>query len=774
MNEKNKNLEGNHRHNQASADALINELRAAHSPKTNVGAPSSEETANRLAQFVADVDKKKNGPAASTVPATEGVLSTPRENLEEQLPERNWEGESHYGVEVTKPTYTPMTAKERLAWLTKVSSKERTKTGLKSKEAEEKHTEFRDLRSNIRNIRKSLNHIEKNKNVDANKEEIQKLRDELAHNLVAFRNISRPKEKKTEAGATPHEDLLTDLSPEEIADKQSWEAMAAATQKNEKSDTVTSVDDQLPPLDSAAIEAVKEWETFSESMKGTKKKDEQVKPPLSEATTQEEILGRLDVLTGKLNELGTKPMPEEPESGFKPEFLERSKVRAEWRKKKQTYEDAYGAYLADVEKRKSERSFIGKFFVKKEEQPQELLTLEKDYQDARRTYAEVLDGALSKRRVGNISLVQPKDPDQHWNYTPEKRIEMLRAGLANRFVIGAAQDRLRIEKEHTFKFREGSEFNEGGEKLQVFNDLVKALGRHRRLVTLGGYALVGGMGLATGGVGAAAFMLAQKYALAPVMGAVIGAGATGGGLLANLVSDHMIGTRADKRDLSIKTARKRFSFDDIEKLETDYYDNYKSHERAVRNKKYVVGAGAIAGGALAALAASGSLDDAVSLPEEEIFEEEDGERESEAETAPRLDKNVESFPNGDEFMNPSGVEEDSDISPNRETPDVSEYEELGSYTIQPGDNPWDIMEGQTDAPQLPTLSEIAPEDLQATIDLTRDYLNEHPLVAQDIGFKVDGDIGQIYPGDELDLDMFEAVTRDIAVENGFLAPEITE
>ncbi len=92
----------------------------------------------------------------------------------------------------------------------------------------------------------------------------------------------------------------------------------------------------------------------------------------------------------------------------------------------------------------------------------------------------------------------------------------------------------------------------------------------------------------------------------------------------------------------------------------------------------------------------------------------------------------------------------------------------GIYTVQEGDNQWDISEGQTSAMLPRIFSEVPQRNLQALVDRTRDYLNAHPEVARSIGFTVDGNVGKIYQGDTLNLDIWDSVARVIAAQNGYI------
>ncbi len=279
-------------------------------------------------------------------------------------------------------------------------------------------------------------------------------------------------------------------------------------------------------------------------------------------------------------------------------YEQRLEIRNAWRVKKEAFESAYDAFLTQEERRKS--TLGGKLsFWKKPQQPQALQDAEREYQEARAAYARSLDSALGQRITGiSLSLKGNERPQ-------EEKIPALRAALANRFVLGAAHDKLRIEKEY---------LPTDSRSLRVFEDLQKSLKKHRTFIRAGGYAMVTGIGLVSGGIAAAVIALAGKELQTKVSAAFIAGGATVGAAVGNSISENIIAYQGRRRDSAMQKAQRSFSVESLQALEDAYLEGYRGHEKAVRSKKLVVGAGALAGGVLGA-AIAGNLDELTDMPE---------------------------------------------------------------------------------------------------------------------------------------------------------------
>lgn len=299
-------------------------------------------------------------------------------------------------------------------------------------------------------------------------------------------------------------------------------------------------------------------------------------------------------------EVLNEPSREEPVPAEKKAYEERLLVRTKWKQTQKAYLDAYEQHLA--ESKRARNSLTGKLaFWKKETKSQTLLDTEAAYQEARKEYVVTLDAALTSR-IKNVSM--PEDAD---TALPEEQIEGLRAGLANRFVMRAAFDKLEREKEYL----------PDAKSLRIFESASEALKKHKRLIKASGYVLVAGVGLVSGGIGAAVLALGSRAVTAQVATVAVLGGATLGAHLSNSLSDTVIDYTEQRRDSSLQKAQRTFSVASMEKLEEAYENRYRSHEKALRDKNFYVGLGTVAGGTLGAIAV-GNLDSAVDVPTESL------------------------------------------------------------------------------------------------------------------------------------------------------------
>jgi hypothetical protein len=130
---------------------------------------------------------------------------------------------------------------------------------------------------------------------------------------------------------------------------------------------------------------------------------------------------------------------------------------------------------------------------------------------------------------------------------------------------------------------------------------------------------------------------------------------------------------------------------------------------------------------------------------------------------------------------PEGLRDMSPVSPESAVPNIQSSEsfttdrafdrKLGLYTIEKGDNFWDIAEGQTHAEQPSAFYSVPEEKLQTLIDLTRDKIEANPLLADAIGVRIDGNANLIFTGETMDLDALNRLANEVAVENGFLSKD---
>lgn len=416
-------------------------------------------------------------------------------------------------------------------------------------------------------------------------------------------------------------------------------------------------------------------------------------------------------------------------------YEERLALRNEWREKKQVYEEAYAAYLDEKEDRTALQK-IGAWW-RKDKLPESVRELEQEYQDSRRAYAVSLSASLFRREANRTLNEASLDAGN----APEERRLALRAALANRFVIHAALDKLQVEKEHVPDER----------SMRVFEDLKGAFKKHGKSIRIAGYVAVGGIALASGGIGAAIATLGSKAVQAKLAAGATLVGATGGAFIGNSLGDALIRSHERKRDAAGEKAQQRFSVAELDALEKEYADRYRGYRNAVRDKKALIAAGTLAGGALGALAA-GSLDEVSDLPDRELPQEPEPippeitpepEVEAEPETpsvepkdkpeapeAPEVseeppqeqepveEKPLENIPKGEDMMH---VPETTAEEP---LPDVSEPEEEGGIEVEP------IMFTFTEGNRIDTVSEALFETWKDNPALTEDALSQKEFLAQ--------------------------------------------
>ena len=256
-------------------------------------------------------------------------------------------------------------------------------------------------------------------------------------------------------------------------------------------------------------------------------------------------------------------------------FAERLEARNKWKEEKKNYENEYAVYLEQEKLKKEQQTWKGKLgdklaFWRKESQPDSLVLAQQKYQYARRKYAETLGDALTLRSEKN-SL---------WGSTGNR--EGLTAGLANRFVLRSAHDKLGLEKQ----------FVPGGVPSRTLEGIKEVLKKHKNKIKYTSYLVTIGTGLLTGGLNTALHTLVGKAVSAKVsmVGGIVGASAGA------FVGHNVATGRRWMRDRSMKNAQTSFSVERIEALESAYEKNYRAHENALKNQaRYAVG-GAILGG----------------------------------------------------------------------------------------------------------------------------------------------------------------------------------
>lgn len=514
------------------------------------------------------------------------------------------------------------------------TKKLRQETGLSHKDALVSVENFSEVRSKIREIRSRIK-----KSQETGQGDIQTLRDELAEHLRAFKKLKMV--EKNEPSAVP--DVQTPEKIPEVTKTQekiyeggdryrdSVEKYLDSSERSVRShlsfvpqEWMFFYGQKMTELGSKANEIKKTLADFYENESGgmygvdhfTDEEKRHIGTLVADFNTILENL--VELQTGdekdKLKEsLTVEPKPDgekKPEASLG-ESAEKSKpdtnvssepakeaskeadpsvkkesvvlkgrheylaIRNEWKATKGTFETEYKKYITG----KQNKSAIGKFtaLFKKEVKPESLVASELKYNEARKKYV-----ASFGERIANHYK------NEKVNDKIVEGMLSLKAGLANRFVLHAAHDRLAIEKE----------FIPEGRGARVFKDMAEIFKKHKTSIKRVGYITTAVTGLATGGI---------AVALGTIMGKVVGAklagvGAVAGAFAGNALYDAMLlNPREQRLDTAREKAQYTFRIDKLDALEKDYLENYRKYESAVRNKKYAVTGASVLGGVAAGM-----------------------------------------------------------------------------------------------------------------------------------------------------------------------------
>lgn len=321
-------------------------------------------------------------------------------------------------------------------------------------------------------------------------------------------------------------------------------------------------------------------------------------PAKEESKTDSDSTPILETVADQTTEsMGSAPVE-------KKAYQERAELKANYYAAQSAYGQAYEKYLAERdEKAKNEAPFKKLAFWRKEHLPEELRVAEETLHNATFKYVDELMGAMGKRfLVGYDGQAWNEDNPEWGNKTQERREKNrigLKAALANRFVIQAAHEKLKIERAHV---PEGA----AGRTLESMQKFFKKNGR---VIKWAGIATVVGAATISGGITAGVLAAGGRKISTQIAGGAAIAGAVVGGMLGQRV----VRGKGRERDTSADTARASFNANKINLLKEDYEGKIRGFEKAKRNQKYYTVGGAILGGvAGAAVAGQLDLDSAVS------------------------------------------------------------------------------------------------------------------------------------------------------------------
>ncbi len=282
-----------------------------------------------------------------------------------------------------------------------------------------------------------------------------------------------------------------------------------------------------------------------------------------------------------------------------------------WRDKQAAYNEAYENYILNQQENSLWAKTKRAFSSKREELPEDLQALDAEYKTARRNYAGLLDKALQERQKERFEKgLFNKDGEQvgqqlEGDALKEKLsqgVESLRAGMAQRFVINAAEERLNIEKKSLPTATN-----------RILGKIGGFLNKNKKLSAGLGLAATIGLGVATGGglvttlraINKGAYLAtgSQIPGLAMMTGNI---GALVGNVLGRTIGEKNLSqkrsTLAGKESLS----KKSYSLDSMNQMEADVLQAKRSVKTAENIKKAAIVGGSIAGAAVGA--AAGSVD----------------------------------------------------------------------------------------------------------------------------------------------------------------------
>lgn len=380
-------------------------------------------------------------------------------------------------------------------------------------------------------------------------------------------------------------------------------------------------------------------------------------------------------------------------------YQERAELKASYKATQKHYLAAYENYqMQQAERAKNEPRIAKLAFWRKENFPEELVEAKAAFDNASFKYADELMTSMGERfLVGYSGQAWSKENPEWGNKTQERREKNrvgLKAGLANRFVVQAAHEKLKIEQAH---LPEGA----AGRTLENMQSFFK---KHGRTIKVVGYVTVVGIGTLAGGVAGAAFAAGGKE----ISARLAAGGAVAGAVVGGLVGQRIVGQRERARDTTAATVRASFNLNRMNLLRDDYEGKIRGFEKAKKNQKYYTAGGAILGG-VAGGAIGGQLDldsaatVATDLPTEGLAE---GVAEvgvsTEVETGAPETTNLN--------VGQSEAEVDSKVEANSLQVNVTEYTPAAPM-VEPGEAP--MVSGVTEAESAvePVLEEqtLAPE-----------------------------------------------------------------
>ena len=358
------------------------------------------------------------------------------------------------------------------------------------------------------------------------------------------------------------------------------------------------------------------------------------------------------------------------------EYEKRLVIRADWKVKKQMYEEA----LVKFEATPKDKAVLA-----------ELKDAEETYRKARGIYSKSLEYAF-KERVVKRRGVEVTDVEKEEAIEESGMKSELGSLLAERFVLEPVQQRLAAEKASLTNQERGTFEN-------LFEKVRDGVEKHRGKIKVAGYGVLTGVALTGGVAGIVGYLLTKK-----VVALSVTLGASAGGAGAGFAYQKFFANQTEKKlGRAVDALEKNYNTQTLDDLEKDYYENAKKYATADRNKKRAV-IGVAAVGALIGLAVSAEAAECADALEEVIENlTDDLPVAAVEETAATVSKEVESV---------AKIVEEATAVATEEVESVAEIAEeaVGTPVADSAENYAEQAPSTVVAETLPSI-EAAPEQL---------------------------------------------------------------
>lgn len=408
-------------------------------------------------------------------------------------------------------------------------------------------------------------------------------------------------------------------------------------------------------------------------------------------------------------------------------------------------------------------NWIGKMFGFNPKNLNSLAISEKHkFADSRIAYKDKLE-SLFKERMGQLNPLDKAFVSE----------DKLRAAMTDRFLIRPAKETLRLQ----------NELFPQSDRKNIISKYKEVLRNHPKAALSVGALMVGGT-VASGGFLAALFPVLTSISFASV---------------ANTLSTKFGVNKSERAlDSTLKNAKLGANADSLVAAEMEILSASQEVELAKDRRDIHTTLGGMVGGAISAPFTSdylsngsesvlGKFYDAIGLTSQTpdgsdvILDSPTNDSNPSRlieQFQPRgQEVSMESFADSGDYSDYEANEEGEEIFP----PGYTGPETMMLYEVQLDDNFWNIMEGQTAAPPLPTLEWVKinqPEHYPELIKLVENVANQDSGLREMLGFGQTMDNLEV--GSKVDLSLLDYLAKSIAESKGWMSnvevdtPEIPE